>query len=169
MRIIAGSLLLSALAATACMPGRGISPYGRPATVKLQREGSASGELLAVSPDSVWLWQYGRVQGFTARSVRAIAVERHRYGAARTMALMAVTGTVSGLMLNGACQSVESANCSGVLVSVFVFSLTSGAVLSSINHYSSLYRFTPGDVERLRPLARFPQGLPDSIRTAPRR
>jgi len=167
MRIIASSLLLSALAATACIPGRGISPYGRPATVHLHGAGSASGELLAVSPDSVWLWRDSSLQGFTTKSVRIVTVERHRYGSTRTMALMAITGTVSGLMLQGACARIES-DCGYIFSGVLGFSLASGALLSIINHYSSLYRFPPGDVDRMRPLARFPQGLPDSIRTAGR-
>ena len=169
MRIAIRSVSLVALLATACLPARVISPYGRPATVRGSGGPRSDGELLAVSPDSIWLWRHGAVSGHAVRDVSHVTVERHPYGARLTMALMGGMGAVAGLMLNGACVSVESANCDGVFSGVFGFSLASGALFSIINHYSSLYRFSPGETDRLRPLARFPQGLPDSIRTAPRR
>lgn len=60
--------------------------------------------------------------------------------------------------------SGDSGSCIGVLPGTVLFFGVAGALFGAINEHSSKFRIKPVDTETLRPLSRFPQGIPDSAR-----
>jgi hypothetical protein len=128
-----------------------------------------SGELLAVGRDTVWLLSGGTLIAIGAGGIRAIDVERHRFGGSKTIAWMTLAGVGTGTALLWSCASYgarendNSVSCGGVLPGTLLAFLAAGALLSFSNQRSSRHHLSPVETERLRPLARFPQGLPDSL------
>lgn len=171
--------LLVALAAPllgACvLKGDPISPYGRHATVHQSGAGRFSGELIAVTGDSLWLMADSVLVGFSGANVRKIDVRRHRMGGGRTLTWMALAGGGTGMALLLSCESYNAmpdeggAECGPVFPAAFLSFMAAGGLFALGNEYSSKHHLSARDTERLRAYARFPQGLPDSLPARMRR
>ncbi len=152
-------------------PGAGISPLGRQATIHPRWSGPLQGELLAVSSDTIWLLSGDLVSALQSDAIDRIVVRRHDFDAQRTFKWMAIAGAATGVALMISCNSYESSpdgtgesgRCFGTIpVSVLTF-LLGGSLFAISNHLSAHRRFAPRDTQLLRPYARFPQGLPDTV------
>jgi hypothetical protein len=171
-RIVSPALL--GLALSGCiLSGAPISPYGRHA--ELKRDGDdVRGELLAVSPDSVWLMRESTVASYATSTLRGVNVRRHTLGMKRTLTTMAIAGAVFGGMMLSACNAYNAmpdegdTDCGDVFPVALLSFLGGGVLYGAINEYQSKHHLLPRDTDRLRPFTRFPQGLPDSIRVISR-
>lgn len=83
------------------------------------------------------------------------------------MAWSLVGGLVSGVALTAACGSVEGAECGAVLPGVILSWGLVGGLSAATLSGSSSQRLAPEEWERLRPFARFPQGLPEGFPRRP--
>lgn len=121
---------------------------------------SARGELLAATPDSLWLQGDNGLASVAFREIDWVRVQRSSFGAVRALQWSLLAGLGSGLALTAACSSVEGASCGGVLPSVLVaWGIVGGLSAASIES-SRFRRFDRPSEHDLRPYARFPQGLP---------
>lgn len=149
----------------------GISPYGKTATLYPRNGSSVSGELIASNSDSIWLLRNGAVTSYSSANVRAVDVERHGLDGRKTLVWMTLAGAATGSALTIACNQYNSdpqesnADCSGVLPGTLLFFAALGGIFAVSNDYSSMYHLVPQDTNRLRAFSRFPQGVPDSLRT----
>lgn len=172
-RIISPALL--ALALTGCiLSGAPISPYGRHAEIKRQG-GDVRGELLAASPDSVWLMRDSAMVAYPTSTLLGVNVKRHDLGMRRTLTTMAIAGVLFGGAMLSACNAYNAmpdeadTNCGDTFPTGFLLFLAGGVLYGAINEYSSKHHLAPRDTEKLRAFSRFPQGLPDSLNRIPRR
>ena len=118
---------------------------------------------MAVSPDSLWVALGSEIVSIPLAQVGTVEVRRSRLGAGNAMAYSLILGLATGGALAAACGSVSDADCGGVLPSVLLTWVVVGG-LSAISLASSANVGVPGsDWSALRPYARFPQGLPDSL------
>lgn len=157
--------LLLALFTSACMPARTKpSPLGARVTLHAGT-GTVSGELLAITDDSVWVLA-ARASGPTAlarSSVRNATV--HRGAGVGNLAMRGVLfGVVSGLGMYGACASLSgddaATGCSGVVVtSTFIAGMLGLLAAGSMEAARDLAvaDVTPAALARF---ARWPQGRP---------
>lgn len=167
--LIAALAALAALASGCTISGMPVSPYGREATLVGQRD-RVTGELIALTPDTIWLLSGQAVQPHTGRFQR-IDVRRHNFGLRRTMTWLGWAGAGTGTALMIACNSYESSaegsgdgDCAAVLPGTVLFFAAAGVIFGSINEYTSRHRLRASDTLRLRAFTRYPQGLPDSLR-----
>jgi hypothetical protein len=168
---LAGLLVTSGCA----LSGAPISPYGRQAEVRATSGSSQRGELIAASADTVWLMSNAGLTPFTTAELRRVEVERHGFGMRRTMKWMGWLGVGTGIALMISCNSYESSSegsgdggsCVGVLPGSVIFFGLTGALLGMFNESSRHHHFKPAETDRIRPYARFPQGMPDSLRLRP--
>lgn len=137
---------------------------GRTAKVQLGLE-DLKGELMAVSPDSLWLSSQGRLRAFPLQGVERVDVEMHKWGGKRVFIWSLVAGLGSGLALTGACTSVSGASCGGVLPSVGLSWALIGGISGLFLQRSST-RTLPMTYEAIRPYVRYPQGLPPEAWTS---
>jgi hypothetical protein len=145
-------------------PPKGSPPadliMGRHATVDLHTS-TVEGELLSVTPDSLWVLTEGEVAGLALSEVEDVDVRMHSFGARRMTAWTVIAGLGSAVALTLACNSVDGAtnNCGGVFASwTLGWALIggiAGAALSSTSH-----RSLPPVPGALRPYTRYPQGTP---------
>lgn len=164
-------VLLVAMSAvlSACLPSMRTSPYGRRATVFPVSAPTTTGELVAVTQDSIWLMRDSTLLVFASPEVRRVQVQRHQYNAKRTMVWMAIAGGTTALALTTACASYESSSegtgesCAPVFPAVLATFAIAGGLFSLFNQSSSRHTFTADQVDAMRPYARFPQGVPDSL------
>ena len=169
MRNLASAFLVAAFIAGCALPPPQLSPTGRLTTVHTPADRIA-GELIAVTPDSVWLLTRpdGVLTPFRAEGIVRLDVQRHRMGATRTMQIMAVVGAATGVLLNISCSQVDDASCGAVLPGTMLTYLALGSLLALVNFESAWMKYQPGQLILARPFTRFPQGLPDTLRTNPR-
>jgi hypothetical protein len=131
---------------------------GRAAKVRLAGT-DLKGELIAVSPDSLWLSCQGALNGFPLQDVEQVNVEMHKWGGKRVFIWSLVAGLGSGLALTGACNSVSGASCGGIIPAVGLSWAVVGGVSGLLLHRGST-RMLPMTYEGIRPYVRYPQGLP---------
>jgi len=123
----------------------------------------ATGELIAVSPDSLWVQQHAEITSMPLERVRKVEMRRSRIGGGQVVAYSAILGGVTGIALTLACGSVEDTNCGAVLPGVFLASVALGGLLALTVESNVKLSVSAADWRALRPYARFPQGLPDSL------
>lgn len=107
-------------------------------------------------------------RGSVLRSIRAdslvrVDVQRHPFGAWKTLKSAGYIGLGTGLLLTVACVQVEDASCGVVIPVMTGVALIPAALFAPVN-YESWMRFDRAGPRRARPYARFPQGLPDTLR-----
>ncbi|MCG6922454.1 MAG: hypothetical protein LJF15_15430 [Acidobacteria bacterium] len=163
-RVVATALVLALT--TGCATSPTVPVFGRSVTVIPDGEGlEVKGELLAVGPDRLWVQDDDELTEVPLPEVREVRVRRHPHGAGAAFRWAALGGLTTGGALAGACSSVEGAdNCGVVGLVVLGAWLLVGALAAPSMEASSrldLWRPTP---EALRPFARLPQGLPESLR-----
>src|SRR5687767_8228866 len=100
MRSLASGFLLAVLVGGCALPPPRLSPTGRHTSVHMASS-RVSGELIAVTPDTVWLLTRpnGVLTPFRAESIVRLDVQRHRMGGTRTMQVMSLVGAATGLLL----------------------------------------------------------------------
>lgn len=146
-----------------------VSVVGHPVEVQLQAtkddpRAPVKGELLAVSPEKVWVMGPHRVSPLPLREVEEVRIRRHALSGRRAGRWALLGAVVSGAVLTLACSSVDADNaCGKILIPVL---LTWGAIgvpsVASLARSSQLH-VEPSDWEALRRYARFPQGLPEGL------
>jgi hypothetical protein len=172
MRRIASVLAAMSLFATGCViPGPQISPYGRQATTRFAGGGEViRGELLAATSDTVWFLENGVISRYPTRDLSDIAVRRHPFTAQRAFTAMMIGGGVTAVAMMVACGRYNAmpnegnTECGPVLPVTLLLYALPGLLFATGQHYNSQIRMAPSEVDRLRPYARFPQGIPDSVR-----
>ncbi|GAC1653948.1 MAG: hypothetical protein NVS4B3_17470 [Gemmatimonadaceae bacterium] len=164
VRELAFALLLTTGLGGCVWPAPAISPFGRRATVYPTNAPRVSGELLAVSSDSLWLLRDTTILVFPADALKIIHVARHSFDGRRTVATMIVAGAVTGAALMVACGQVKNTDCGAVLPAALLTHAVLGGLFALSTDHSSMHRFSPRQWAELRGYARFPQGLPDSAR-----
>jgi len=168
-----GVLITMALAGAVGLQGcvvsrQSVSPLGRAVRIIPVPSDTAeelAGELMAVSADTLWVGvaQDSGIVSIPLAQTRTVEVRRHKLGAGKAMTYSVILGLATGGALGAACASVEDADCGGVLPAVLLSWVLWGG-LSAISLESSARVGIPAaDWKRLRPYARFPQGLPDSL------
>lgn len=124
------------------------------------------GELLAVMADTVWL---GPTTGegpvpFAFEDIRRARVRAHGAGASWTLERVFLGWGLTTLGLLVACLQVENGGCVAVpLVTAIPWGIVGGLAAHS-NEAGSWLGFPSHNLEGLRPYARFPQGLPETMR-----
>lgn len=141
---------------TSIVTGRNVSVRGSSSRV--------AGELLSVSADSIWVlerrpWD---IRSLPLEGVRTVKVRRGK--GAGTALIWSVVGMVAtGTALTAACNSVEGADCGDVFPAVVLgWGVVGG--LAAIKLGAGRYQELEPRVDRLRPYARYPQGLPAEVR-----
>jgi hypothetical protein len=178
MRRVTRPLALILLAGlTGCaLRGAPISPYGRAVTLHPESGmgPKASGELLAVSRDSIWLNRSSAVVAYPVASLRQVRVQRHRFGFQRTMKWMGIAGLGTGSLLMVACNSYYASeggggdgDCIGLVPGSLLLFGAAGLLFGAINELTTRHYHLASETEFLRTFARYPQGLPDSLRRTP--
>jgi hypothetical protein len=128
-------------------------------------EAKQKGELLAAGADSIWLLRGDTIVSVATTHIRNVEVERHSFTGRRMMGIMAGAGLVYGIALGVACSSYEGGgDCGSVALGTMALYVGAGSVWALSTMYSSKYRFSPSRWDEIRAFARFPQGIPDSVR-----
>lgn len=136
---------------------------GAPAVAETRNGQRVAGELLAVSPDSVWFDVAGRPQVLALSEVASVRVNRQVYGASYAMARSVLFGAATGVALGVACSSVEDNDLGGCVagataVGVGTSSLVGLLTLPSMRKLQYL-TVEPPSYEAIRPWVRYPQGI----------
>ena len=143
-------------------PASDLPVRGRETDLRVGGQG-VSGELLAVSVDSLWLLtREGSVQAVPVRPYFSVRVRRHGFGASQTALWIAIGAAVTGLALSTACGQVEDAECGGIFPGVGLSWALVGLPFGYALARSAHHRLPSTDGE-LRAYARFPQGLPEGF------
>jgi hypothetical protein len=168
MHRIASSFMLCALIVGCALPSQRISPHGRSTMVHTDRY-RLNGELVAVTEDTVWLFARpdSSLVSVPRPSIVRLDVQRHQMSTGRTVKLMALAGAATGVLLAIACSSVDD-DCGMVIPAITLPFVGLGAVFGVFNFESAWMKHEPGEISRARSYARFPQGIPDTLRIAPR-
>jgi hypothetical protein len=125
---------------------------------------TVAGELIAITADTLWVLTRQQVQvSVPLASLHRVAVRRGKVGVGATMGYSVALGLATGAALTASCSQVAN-ECGEILpgillTTVFVGALAALSVESSANLSIPARRW-----EELRPYARFPQGLPDSLK-----
>lgn len=138
---------------------------GREAQLDFQ-DNPLVGELLAVSPDSLWLLTRGiAVTAVPLRSLDQVRVQLHGMGGSKALAWNAIGATATVLAMWHACTQVEDASCRGIAPVIGV----SWAIVGGIFGFAlarSSRRDLPASERALRGFVRFPQRLPPGFEAA---
>lgn len=150
-------------AAAALSAQRLSPPLGSRVRVSVAEKPAQSGELLAVTHDSIWLLQPQGLTSVPLRDVAELRVDRGGLGGSGAIIWSLVVGIASGTALSAACSSVADSDCSYVLP-ITLGAWTVVGLLSSQSLQEARYEtVSPPDPDALRARARFPQGLPAGI------
>jgi hypothetical protein len=160
-------LAVAGLAIQGCVLTRQeVTPLGRAVKVTpIPREHAPerSGELVAVSAESLWLARDSGVVSVPWSRVERVQVRRSTLGAGHAIAYSVVLGLVTGGALVAACSQVEGASCGGVLTGALAGWLLLGGLSAISIESSATQTLGAARWEELRRYARFPQGLPDGL------
>lgn len=142
------------------------------ARVKLSLGGEMrTGELLAASADSIWIMDNSQVVGFARSNVRAIKYRRHNFTPQRALVAGAVVTTATTVAFGAACsqyqQTTEGAGvlCGNAVGSWFGISASLTGITALWTALRSWPSFSLTKWDQLSAYARFPQGLPASMRS----
>jgi hypothetical protein len=126
--------------------------------------GPVKGELLAVSPEKLWVMGPQAVRSVPRSEIREVRVRQHGLTGRKATHWLIIGALVSGTALTLSCSSVEgNENCGKVLIPVLVSWGALGIPSAMGFAESSQLRVKPSSWETLRPYARFPQGLPNGV------
>lgn len=138
---------------------------GRNAKIELP-SGKLEGELLGVSEDSLWFMAEGAMLGVPLGEVSQLDIQMNKWGLNRVLTWNLVAGLGSAMALTAACSSVDDVDggCGSVFVgwtlSWALVGGIAGAFLASKSHKEV---FPSSDA--LRPYVRYPQGVPDAVKS----
>lgn len=172
---IVGAVLAALSAPATAQPTPPVPHHARgaPIQVSLLRTPSAvaaraaaerpSGELVAVSADSLWLLSESGLLSLPRDHVSGVRIDRGgKYGVGYAVRRAAGFGLITGVVLTVACASVDDAGGQCILVAPFSVGASALAGLIAGAFFNSERQLTISQpsVEALRPWSRFPQGLP---------
>jgi len=169
MRIMAPILMMSAIllggAASAAGQGHAGGPpiFGYSVVLKTEDGGKAKGELIAVSPDSLWLLRDDALSVFPLAGTRQVDVRESSFGAGKALLWSLAAGLISGAVLTAACESIDG-DCGYVLPGVLLSWTFFGGIAALAVEPSRYSEFPAPAADQLRPYARFPQGMPEAFR-----
>jgi len=155
-------ILIAAILLQACAMGRMTpSVLGRDVKVVPRAGGPrVHGELLVVDADRVVVLAKDGIHDLAVPQIREIRVRRHGFSGGKAWTWTIVGAVVSGIGLAVACSSVEDADCGIAGAAGAVPWLLFGG-LSALSAERTAFRaFEASERDRLRPFARYPQGLP---------
>lgn len=172
---LASAVLIAFVVSGCVLPGAPISPHGRVANLQLLRGGNVRGELAAANRDTIWVFSRDGLVAWNTAELRRVHVRRHPFGFERTLKWMGWAGLGTGIALMVSCMSFEastdgggeSSGCLLVPPVTVGFFAGAGLLFGAINEVSARHSLAPTDTDRLRPFARYPQGIPDSVRMTP--
>ena len=169
-RFLAIVVAVVGLAAQGCVVSRqAVTPLGRQVTLAPVLDApldAVSGELMAVSADSVWLAPDSGIVGIPWTGVERVHVRISRVKGSHGFAYSAILGAVTGGALFVACLQ-EGDSCGGILPASVLWWMLWGGISAPSIDASARPGFTVENWELLRGYARFPQGLPAGV-TSPR-
>jgi hypothetical protein len=169
MRILASILMamatLGAVRSAAAQGHEGGPPIlGYHVVLKANDGDDAKGELIAVSPDSLWLLRKDALAIFPLADMKQVKIRESSFGGGDAAIWSLVVGTISGLGLMAACSSVQDTDC-GLILPVVLLSWTFIGGIAVLAVEPQRYaEFPAPSAEQLRPYSRFPQGLPEGFR-----
>lgn len=168
MRIMAScfvaiAILLGAVASAAGQGHAGGPPIlGYHVVLDAEHGGKIKGELIAVSPDSLWLLRDNALNVFPLADMRQVNVRQSSFGAGTALLWSLVVGAASGVALTAACESV-ACDCGGVLPAMLLSWTFFGGIAALAVEPSHYAEFRAPAADQLRPYARFPQGMPEAF------
>jgi hypothetical protein len=138
------------------------SVFGRDVRVVPRVNGpTVRGELLVVEPNRVVVLAEDGLHHVATAQIREIRVRRHGFDAGKAWMWTLVGAFLSSVGLAAACSSVEDgADCAGVAAAGALPWLVIGGLSSLAAGRSAFVSFDATQEDRLRPFARYPQGLP---------
>jgi hypothetical protein len=152
-----GSTLVDATAQEASVP---VPVTGRMLEVRLADGERLSGELIEVDERALLLWGSSGLRRLELADVTRTEYERHGFGSRRALTWVAVGGLLSAAGMTAACSQVEGTSCGAVFAGVTLsWAIFGGLFAGSIA--SGQMQAVDATYDRLRPLARFPQGAPE--------
>jgi hypothetical protein len=164
-RVAVACLTLAAVTAGCVLGRQPVSPWGRAVRVAPVPAAAlrVSGELLAVSAESLWVALRHENVSVPFDQVERVYVRRSNLGAGQALGYSVMMGLVTGGALAAACGQVDDAAC-GAVLPVAVLSWLAWGALSGMSLEAGAFTGVPAaEWEQLRPYARFPQGLPESV------
>lgn len=138
---------------------------GRTAKVRTAA-GRLTGELLAVTSDSVWMDIGGRWMAFPLTDQSRVTVRMHSMDGTKMAIWNLVAGLGSAAALSAACNSVEDADCGGVFPAWTLAWGLLGGISGALVARSSHRTLSPHP-DAIQPYVRFPQGMPPARPPAP--
>lgn len=158
MLVVAVAGCASNPAPSGWLPGAGdvpVEPYGAWIELELgsaEPERTVSGELLAVHPDSLFVFAFGKLEANSITEIRQARVAWYESGSS-----MLMIWTVAG--------SLASVSHGAYGVITLPLWILGGSLASASQSKSPFVDYDPGKSrpESLRPYARFPQGIPPDI------
>jgi len=124
-----------------------------------------TGELIAVSLDSLWLLRDDALTVFSIADIEQVNVRQSTFGAKNALLWSLVAGTLSGAALTAACSSIEGNDCSGLFPIVLLSWVLIGGIAAASVEPARYAEFPEPQADVLRPYSRFPQGLPEGYRS----
>lgn len=142
--------------------------FGRDVKVVSRAAGpTVQGELIVVEAARLLVLTKAGIDEIAVPQIRQVRVRQHAFGTRRAWLWTLIGAAVSSIGLTAACSSVESAaDCSGVAAAGAAPWLLFGGLASLVADRSAFVTFAAGQEERLRPFARYPQGLPPDLDVA---
>jgi len=164
-RVLVIGLVFGDLALQACVVSRQpVTVLGHSVRITpSERDSASSGELIAVSAESVWVAPGAEIVSVPWSRVGRLQVRLSNVNGGGAMAYSVVMGLLTGGALFAACSQVEDTECAVVLPGVLGMWLLLGALSAMTIESSSQKALGAAQWEALRAYARFPQGLPDSL------
>lgn len=126
--------------------------------------GRTTGELIAVSLDSLWLLRDDALTVFPLAGMKQVNIRESSFGAGKALLWSLVVGAVSGAALTAACSSVAD-DCGGVFLGVMLTWTFIGGIAALAVEPSRYTELPAPGADQLRPYSRFPQGVPQGFRS----
>jgi hypothetical protein len=126
--------------------------------------GRTSGELIAVSLDSLWLLHDDALTVFPLADMKQVNIRQSSFGAGKALLWSLIAGAISGVALTAACSSLDG-DCGAVLPAVLISWAFIGGIAALAVEPARYTEFPAPRADVLRPYSRFPQGLPEGYRS----
>jgi len=164
-RVLVIGLVCSGLALQGCVVSRqSVTVLGRSVRITpAERDVALSGELIAVSAESVWVAPGAEIVSLPWSRVWRLQVRLSNVNGGGAMGYSVVMGLLTGGALFAACSLVEDTECAVILPGVLGMWLLLGGLSAMSIESSSQKTLGAAQWQALRAYARFPHGLPDSL------
>jgi hypothetical protein len=138
------------------------SVHGAPVVVTANDGRVVHGELIAATPDSIWVLNDSGLVALSVVGLRSVDVRRAN--STKFFAHAALGGAAQAGLLTAACLSVEGGGCGAVFaVSALIWAGVAALAIPGVSGASRL-RVNPVRWNVLRPYSRFPHDPPEDLR-----